>query len=317
VPAVPPTGDPVSGAELAAFVAAVEARSVHGAADALALTQSAVTKRLQRLEQRLGLRLLDRSRAGVQPTTAGEALYPDAKQALRALQRVEATARDHQRGAPRELRLASSYVNGEFLVPDWLARFAHEHPGFRTQLQVVNSTEVLDRLRRGAAELGFVEGLDPLDDMESRIVARDRIVAVVGADHRWAARRSVRTRDLTDEPYVTREIGSGTRSVGDAVLAEVGITLVPTSETASTQAVKRALLSGGFSLLSEVAIADEVHAGSLVALPVRDVELERELRVVHPRGAPPRGAALDFWRWLDRVVAPTADRRSDAAELRP
>ncbi len=307
----------MSGAELAAFVAAVEAHSVHGAADALALTQSAVTKRLQRLEQRLAVRLLDRSRAGVRPTAAGEALYPDAKQALRALQRVEATALDHQRGAHRELRLASSYTNGEFLVPDWLARFGHEHPGFRTQLQVVNSTEVLDRLRSGEAELGFVEGLDPLDDMESRIVARDQIVAVVGSQHRWARRRSVRAGELPSEPYVTREVGSGTRSIGDTALAGVGVTLVPTSEAASTQAVKRALLSGGFSLLSAVAIADEVHAGSLVALPVRDVHLERELRVVYPRGAAPRGAARDFWRWLDRVVAPTADRRSEEPELRP
>jgi len=312
-----PQSDPISGAELAAFVAAFEAHSVHGAADALALTQSAVTKRLQRLEQRLALRLFDRTRAGVRPTTAGQALYPDAKQALAALNRIEATARDHNRGAHRELRLASSYTNGEFLVPDWVARFAHTHPGFRTQIQVINSADVLDRVRSGDASMGFVEGLDPLDDMETQVVARDEIVAVVAADHRWATRRSVRTTELPREPYITRERGSGTRSVSDSVLAAVGVTLIPTSEFASTQAVKRTLLSGGFSLLSRLAVEAEVHAGSLAVVPVRDVDLHRELIAVYLRGAAPEGAARDFWRWLSTVVAPTAYRRSDGPELRP
>lgn len=306
-----PQGDPVSGAELAAFVAAVEAHSVHGAADALALTQSAVTKRLQRLEQRLALRLLDRSRTGVRPTAAGQALYPDAKQALAALARIEATALDHLRGAHRELRLASSYTNGEFLVPDWVARFAHTHPGFRTQIQVINSADVLDRVRSGDASMGFVEGLDPLDDMETQVVARDEIVVVVSAQHQWADRRAVRASELVGEPYITREHGSGTRSVSDAVLASVGVTLTPTSEFASTQAVKRTLLSGGFSLLSRLAVEAEVHAGSLAVVPVRDVDLSRELIAVHPRGAAPEGAARDFWRWLSTVVAPTADRAPD------
>ncbi len=312
-----PQSDPISGAELAAFVAAFESHSVHGAADALALTQSAVTKRLQRLERRLALRLFDRTRAGVRPTAAGQALYPDAKQALAALSRVDATARDHQRGAHRELRLASSYVNGEFLVPDWIARFARDHPGFRTQLQVVNSTDVLRLVRGGEASVGFVEGLDPLDDMETQVVARDEIVAVVAADHRWAGRASVRASELTAESWITRELGSGTRSISDTVLASVGVTLVPTSESASTQAVKRALLSGGFSLLSRLAVEAEVHAGSLAVVPVRDVDLHRELIAVYPRGAAPEGAARDFWRWLSTVVAPTAYRRSDGDEMRP
>ncbi len=120
---------------------------------------------------------------GVRPTAAGQALYPDAKQALAALARIEATALDHLRGAHRELRLASSYTNGEFLVPDWVARFAQTHPGFRTQIQVINSADVLERVRSGDASMGFVEGLDPLEDMETQVVARDEIVAVVSAQH--------------------------------------------------------------------------------------------------------------------------------------
>ncbi len=74
--------DPLPSAELAAFVVAVEAGSVHGAADALGLTASAVTKRLQSLERRTGVVLFDRGRHGLRSTSAGRVLYPEAKAAL-------------------------------------------------------------------------------------------------------------------------------------------------------------------------------------------------------------------------------------------
>src|SRR3979409_2730379 len=80
--------NPMAGSELAAFVAAVEAGSVHGAADALQLTQSAVTKRIQALERRVGGRLFERGRFGVRPTELGRTVYPAAKRALEALESV-------------------------------------------------------------------------------------------------------------------------------------------------------------------------------------------------------------------------------------
>src|SRR5699024_2269570 len=88
-PVEPPSAHPLSGAELSAFVAAVETGSVHGAADALDLTQSAVTKRLQSLERRTGLRLLERGRFGTRPTEAGRVLHPQARRALESLAATE------------------------------------------------------------------------------------------------------------------------------------------------------------------------------------------------------------------------------------
>lgn len=306
----PSLGDPVSGAELAAFVEAVEARSVHAAADALDLTQSAVTKRLQRLERRLGVRLLERSRTGVTATAAGRLLHPEARRALAALRQVEASAIEHRRGARLTLVVAASHTVGEFLLPDWLAQFAGEHPGIHTQVQIVNSPGVLEALRDGQASIGFVEGRDPLDDMRSVIAARDEIVVVVGEEHRWAGRRSVAPRELEQESYVSREAGSGTRAVAESTLETVGVRLRPTLETASTQAIKRALLGGGFSLLSRLAVESELRAGTMSELVVRDVPLERELRACHLRAAPPEGAAALLWRWLERHAGDRPPRAS-------
>ena len=78
-------------------------------------------------------------------------------------------------------------------------------------------------------------------------------------------------RDLQTEPFFTRERASGTRAVAEAALARHGVRLEPTAELASTQSLKRAVLSGGFTLLSRLAVQAEQQAGTLAALPVRGV----------------------------------------------
>src|SRR5579875_326921 len=283
--------NPLSSADLAAFVAAVEAASIHGAADALNLTQSAVTKRLQALERRAGVELLERGRFGVRPTAAGRLLYPEAKQALAALQRA-----DHALAAHREVARHA------------LALFRLQEPELRAQVEIVNSRGVLRAVRERSVQIGFVEGLDDLEGFETLTVHRDRIVAVVSAQHRWARRRQIAAAELTGEPYITREAGSGTRAVADAALARLGIHLEPTTETASMQSVKRALATGGFALLSELAIEAERRSGTLCAVPLRDLELVRELRAVHDRRVCLSGVAARFWAWLQtRALARTPE----------
>jgi DNA-binding transcriptional LysR family regulator len=293
--------DPLNGGELAAFVAAVDAASVNGAADALDLTQSAVTKRIQALERRVGLRLLDRGRFGARATAAGRALYPQARQALDALARAEEVVGELREQDRRQLTLAASHTIGEFLLPGWLAAFATGRAtpaAVRSQVDVVNSPGVLAAVRARRADIGFVEGLDALDGMEALTVHRDEIVVVVDAGHRWARRRTLAPAELAREPYLTREAGSGTRGVADAALEGAGVRLVPALEVASTQSVKRALHSGGFSLLSALAVDAEQRAGTLRAIPVRDVDLRRPLRAVRATRPALTQPAAGFWTWL-------------------
>lgn len=194
--------------------------------------------------------LFERGRFGVRPTPAGRLLYPEAKQALAALQHAQDVLIEHRDLASRALALAASHTIGEFLLPGWLASFRREQPGTRAQVNIVNSPGVLHALREREAQIGFVEGLDELDGFDSLIVHRDSIVVVVAGEHRWSRRRLIAAKDLAREPYITRELGSGTRAVANDALSRAEIDLAPTTETASLQSVKRALVSGGFSLLS-------------------------------------------------------------------
>ena len=291
--------NPPSGGELAAFVAAVDTGSVQGAADSLQLTQSAATKRIQALERHLGGTLLERGRFGARPTELGRVIYLPAKQALAQLESVTQAAAASHAGSSVTLRLSASHTIGEFLLPDWLSEFRAERPDVYPQLEIVNSQGVLDAIRDGRSDIGFVEGLDRLGGLESLIVARDALVVVIATGHRWARRRSVAARELPSQTYLSRETASGTRAVAAAELT-------PALEAASAQSLKRALAAGGFTLMSHLAIAAEQRAGTLAGIPVRGLDLGRELHAVRRRRPASTGAARSFWRWLAQTTAQDA-----------
>ncbi len=301
VAAVASTGTdahPLPGGELAAFVTALEAASIQGAADALLLTQSAVTKRIQSLERRIGGELLERGRFGVRPTALGRTVYPPAKRALESLAEVTRAAELSRGAEATELRLSASLTIGEFVLPAWLAEFRSVHPDIHPQLELINSRGVLDAVRERRAEIGFVEGLDPLAGWETITIAHDRLVVVVAAEHRWAGRRSVSPRDLLTDPYLTRETASGTRAVAEGALARIGVELAPAMVAASFQSLKRALDAGGFTVISELTIEAEQRTGTLVGLPIRGVDLRRELHAIRRRRPALSAAGRLFWRWL-------------------
>lgn len=292
--------DPVPGRELAAFVAAVERGSVQHAADGLGLTQSAVSKRIAALEQRAGAQLLVRGRMGVVPTELGAAAYPLAKGALAALTEVGAALSERRTGADVTLRLTASLTVGEFLLPGWLGSFRVERPDLRVVLEIANSAAVIDSLRAEQAEIGFVEGLGDYRQWRSLTIGHDKLMIVVSAQHRWAKRRSLRPAELSSESYLTRERSSGTREVADAALVSAGVELKPALQAASLESLKHAVQDGGFTILSELAIAAETHAGTLIGLPLKDASLARELRALAPRTQMSE-AGEAFWNWLKRL----------------
>ena len=301
-------GDPLPGRELAAFVTAVETGTVQGAAEALALTQSAATKRLQALERRVGRPLLERSAQGVRATEAGAVLYPLAREALAVLVRAEGALTSSSQKPP--LIIHASRTVGETLLPEWLASFRLASPPCHVSVAITNSDAVLRAVRDRTAAIGFIEGpAGSLDGLIELVVAHDELQVVVAGDHPWARRRAIPHKALAKEAFLAREPGSGTREVAVAALGSVGIELQPALELSSAEGLKRAVLAGGFTLMSERAVEGEVAAGTLRAIPVVGVELRRALRAVRRNRPALREPARAFWSWLERTSAQLAERR--------
>lgn len=155
-------------------------------------------------------------------------------------------------------------------------------PPARVELTAANSTTVLDLVRSGAADLGFVETPDLPRDLHLRTVAHDELVVVTPPDHPWAARESITAAELAATPLVVRETGSGTRLALQQALDGHGLTPVePAGELPTTGAVRAAVVaSGAPAVLSALAVADALRSGALHRVPVADLRIRRRLVAV-------------------------------------
>jgi DNA-binding transcriptional LysR family regulator len=269
--------------------------SVGAAARAHGISQPAASARMTRLERQLGMVLLERTTRGCRLTAEGALVADWARTAVDAAAALDAGITSLRRSNDSRLPVAASLTIAEYLLPRWLATLRGAAPGTSVALSTGNSDDVAAAVLDGAAQIGFIESPDVPDGLVSRVVAQDRLTIVVAPGHPWARRRSgVTPAELAGTPLVSREEGSGTRRhLERALAAHSGLVLEPPLlELSSTTAIKAAVMENvGPAVLSSLAVASELSAGSLVRVPVPDLDLGRALRAIHPRGRALTGAA--------------------------
>ncbi|WP_371630702.1 LysR substrate-binding domain-containing protein [Streptomyces sp. NBC_00341] len=269
------------------LVSVAETGSLGRAAARLLISQPSASARMRTLERRLGLQLLDRSTAGSRLTPAGAVVTDWARTVLEgATALVEGAAALRSRQDSR-LRVAASLTIAEELMPGWLVTLRESAPDAHVGLTVTNSWGVVEALRRGGCDLGFIEGPRVPDDLHRSAVGRDRLAVVVAPGHPWTRRRSALTgRELADTPLLLREAGSGTRETLERALRAYDGVAVPVIELGSTAPLRSAAARGlAPAVLSELAVREDVASGRLVEVEVTPaVRLQRVLHAVWPKG---------------------------------
>ncbi len=269
------------------FVDTVRLGSISAAAREHHVSQPSATERLHGLERRLGVALLRRGPGGSAPTPEGEAVAGWAREVLESVARLATGV-----GALREtahahpLRVMASLTVAEYVLPGWLHAHARAG-GAPVELAVGNSVAVARAVAEGDARVGFVETPRRFVGVRSLVVGGDELVVVVASTHRWARRRRpVEPEELAATPLLQRELGSGTRDAFERALhralGAAGTPIVePAAVMASTQGLKAAAVAGvAPTVLSELAVAPELAAGTLVAVPVAGLDLSREFRAL-------------------------------------
>ncbi|MFF4714623.1 LysR family transcriptional regulator [Streptomyces eurythermus] len=280
-------------AALELLLAVARLGSLGAAAREVGITQPAASSRLRSMERQLGVALVDRSPRGSRLTDAGALVTDWARRVVEAAAAFDAGARALRDRRDSRLRVAASMTIAEYLLPGWLLALHAERPDTAVSLLAGNSAKVAELLLAGEADLGFVEGLNVPTGLDSTVIAHDRLIVVTAPGHPWARRRRPLTAaELASTPLILRERGSGTRQVLDAALGGLARPLI---ELSSTTAVKASAVSGaGPSVLSELAVGEELSLRRLVSIPVEGVPLRRALRAVWPTGHRPTGPAREL-----------------------
>jgi DNA-binding transcriptional LysR family regulator len=271
---------------LQVFHAVAKHLSFTKAAEALFMTQPAVTFQIRQLEEHFNTRLFDRAHGRSALTPAGQVALDYAERILGMSAELDTRLKEMSGQVAGPLLIGASTTIAEFLLPQVLGEFKARYPGVVPRLFVANSEAVQDRVAERALDLGFIEGDSHLPSLVTDVVCDDELQVVCAPAHPLAKSKSITPKALTEHAYISREPGSGTREVIDHYLAKAGVapdTMQVVMELGSPEALKGLVATGlGFAIMSRATVVKETQLGQLVQIPLAP-RLNRHLAVVYPK----------------------------------
>jgi len=299
--------------QLQTFVEVVERGSFSAAADALGVTQPAVSQQIQTLERMLGEPIIDRSGRRAAPTDRGEVLH---RYALRMLALRDELARELAQDSDQptgHLIVGASTGPGEHVLPQLLGGFRAAHPRVEVTLRVDATGSVIDRVLDRDLELGVVGARRSHRALEFEPFLRDRVVLAVPAGHRFAG-RAVSLEELVAEPQVVMQPGAGIRSVIEEELREAGVRvrdLNVAMEAGLQESAKSAVEAGyGVCFFSSLAVQKELRLGTLATAEVTGLDPVRDFYSVRLATRSRRRLTDAFLQWCrERLAADFAPVR--------
>lgn len=227
--------------QLRAFHAVASHRTFSAAAQALGVSQSAITQHVKSLEDAVGTRLFLRMASGVELTPDALDLLPKVRQAILMLDDISARMSDGRSLAAGHLAVG---LCAPYVAMPILKRFASEHPGVQLDLRLENSSNLLDLVAQNRVDIGIATLREPHADFACDFLLDQRVEVLVHAGHPWWERGQIEARELLGQRLVTREAGSMTRHLFETALAQHGIEIAPHLILASREAVKEAVAAG-------------------------------------------------------------------------
>ncbi len=287
-----------------AFLAVGTFGGFRRAAEALRVTQPAVSARIKALEGSLGVPLFERGRGGLALSAAGRALRPHAEQLLQAVALARQAVHDLRPQSAGALQIAAALSICTYLLPDVLKRFQAAHPSVMITVRSGHSKEVLEMVLRGEAEIGLARSLHH-PGVET-VSLRDDPLILVGRARDWpmSARRA-RLEAVADRPLVLFDRGSSDWTLSHGLFRRAGLVPNVVMEVETIETAKRMVERGvGIAFLPHLAVAREIRRRTLVAIEIVDAEpLSRSLDVIHPRQRPLSAEALALLRALRAAVS--------------
>ncbi len=255
------------------------------AADALHMTQPAVTFQIRQLEEHFNTRLFDRTHNRVSLTEAGQRVYSYADRIFELYDEMENTIREMTGDVSGVVTLGASTTIAEYMLPFLLGDFKAQNPDVNIRLKVSNTEGIVSMVENNVIDLGIVEASVNNKNLQVDVCRMDQLVAIVPPTHPLASLNAITPQQLLPYPFICREEGSGTREVINEFLHEhmAGEDLKICLELGSPEAIKGAVEAGmGVSIMSHSTVAKELKLGSLAAVPL-DPALERPFSFVHQR----------------------------------
>ncbi len=287
------------------FVKVVETQNLSRTADEFGLSQPAVTKQIQSLEDIYGVLLLERSGRRLKTTEAGETLYQGAREIIKAVEKTEKAMEEVSESRKGTLFLGASTIPGQYILPQLLKQFKDKYPNVNISIDIADTDKIFNRVTERELDVGIVGGWTNNRKVDGFPWLEDELVVILPSDHRLADRESMSIHDLKNERWIIREKGSGTRKAVEEFLMNHNIKRDELNlylEAGSTEAVLAAVESGmGVSIISRWAIMKMDSARRIRSVNLVEQDAKRFFYILYPRQKSRRKTVNNFLEHIKKT----------------
>lgn len=275
------------------FLEVYRTENITKAAEHLHMTQPAVTRAIQEIENYYGVHLFERINRRLYVTETGKQLYKQAIHIVDSFDNVEKTLRNWDTFGV--LRVGSCITLGNFVLPELVCRFRENHPKIKIYADVSNGSNLQKALLNNHLDLAIVEGEVSEPDLMSQPFYSDHLKLILPPSHPLMQKKKIYLSDLSEYDLLLREKGSNGRIYIDNLFAVHGITVTPLWESVSTQALIRAVSKGiGIAILPEMLVKRDVESKTICTRKLEDAPLERKNYIIWHKNKYFTKAAEDF-----------------------
>jgi DNA-binding transcriptional LysR family regulator len=270
--------------KLKVFCTVAERGSFTRAARIVHLSQPAVSLQIQSLEEFFETKLFDKTGKQVSLTVAGKILYEHAKHIIGHYDEVVKEINKLTGKMKGAVALGASTTLGNYILPQIITEFKKIHPKIKIKLRIGNTERIEDLMHSGFVDFGIVEGKTSRSTTKTERLISDRLALVVHPKHTLTRKKSVSILDVTREPFILREQGSGTRQHIEKFLHKHGLNINDLHVAlimGSTESIKSAVEAGtGIAILSRWAVRKEVEDGRLKTVNFKEESFTRDLTLI-------------------------------------
>jgi len=269
---------------LITFISAAEIGSFTRAAEALNLTQPAVSQHIKFLEEYYGVNLFKKQGRDITLTEEGKLLYKYCKE-IEKLHREAENKLKNSGTIVKSYNLGATMTIGAYVLPHVLGKYKEEHKNIDIILQVNNTEEITEKLLNRKIDLALVEGPFNKDRFNHVKMKDDELVLAVSPNHEFSEKNQVTIEDIIKGKLILREKGSGTRKIFENKLEDLGFNIDEMRvymEIGDISAIKSLVEANlGYTIISKESIKREIDKGTICQIPIKNIRIFREFNFIY------------------------------------
>jgi len=292
------------------YVRVVETQNLSKTADDFGISQPAVTKQIQSLEDIFGVLLLERSGRKLKPTEAGVILYNNAREIIKAVDKTQSAMEEISESRKGSLYLGASTIPGQYILPYLIKIYKDKYASTSISMDIADSEKIFNKVAERELDMGIVGAWINNRKVDGFQWLEDELVVIVPESHKLAKNQEVKLNSLLNERWISREKGSGTRKAVESLLTAHGIRREELNiymEAGSTETVLAMVESGmGIAIVSRWAIK-RIEQRKINAIKLDEVDAKRFLYVIYPRQKIRRKSVNSFLEYLKALEGTNQD----------